>query len=106
MKIFKRDTKANDPYEGIECGDKVRDTITGYEGVCIGRIEYISGCNQIPRSTQGGATAKSRNRIGSMSSALSWSTKHKWPLSRAAPVAKFRPHLVKVRADGWVFFRQ
>jgi len=28
MKIFNRDDKANDPYEGIECGDKVRDIIT------------------------------------------------------------------------------
>lgn len=47
MNIFKRDPKANDPYEGFECGDRIRDIITGYEGVCIGRIEYISGCNQL-----------------------------------------------------------
>ncbi|MEP1521974.1 hypothetical protein [Ascidiaceihabitans sp.] len=56
MKIFKRDAKANDPYEGIECGDQIRDTITGYEGVCIGRIEYISGCNQLlcqPKAGEG-----------------------------------------------------
>ena len=28
-------------------GQKVRDIITGFEGVATGRCEYITGCNQI-----------------------------------------------------------
>jgi len=30
----------------ISLGDKVRDTITGFEGRVTGRAEYISGCIQ------------------------------------------------------------
>jgi len=47
MNIFQRNPAANDPFEGLECGDLARDTITGYEGVCIGRVDYLSGCNQV-----------------------------------------------------------
>lgn len=28
-------------------GDKLRDTITGFEGRCIGFTAYITGCNQV-----------------------------------------------------------
>lgn len=28
-------------------GVTVRDLITGFEGVVTGRVEYISGCNQV-----------------------------------------------------------
>ena len=30
----------------FELGTKVRDVITGFEGVTTGYIEYITGCNQ------------------------------------------------------------
>lgn len=30
----------------IELGSKVKDRITGFEGIVTGRCEYISGCNQ------------------------------------------------------------
>jgi len=30
----------------LEIGKKYRDKITGFEGVCTGRVTYISGCNQ------------------------------------------------------------
>ena len=28
-------------------GKSFTDSITGFKGVCTGRIEYISGCNQL-----------------------------------------------------------
>jgi len=31
----------------IELGDKARDTVTGFEGICTCRSEYISGCTRI-----------------------------------------------------------
>ncbi len=31
----------------INLGDKVRDTITGYTGIAIGRTEWINGCTRI-----------------------------------------------------------
>jgi hypothetical protein len=30
----------------IKLGSKVRDIVTGYEGIATGRIEYINGCIQ------------------------------------------------------------
>lgn len=30
----------------IHFGKKVRDTITGFEGIATGHCRYISGCNQ------------------------------------------------------------
>ncbi len=30
----------------IELGQKVKDRITGYEGIAIARLEYINGCIQ------------------------------------------------------------
>ena len=30
----------------IELGIKVKDKITGFEGVVTGYVEYLSGCNQ------------------------------------------------------------
>lgn len=32
---------------GVKLGCKYRDTVTGYEGVAIGRFEYLSGCVRI-----------------------------------------------------------
>lgn len=34
-------------YNGIEMGDEVRDTITGFTGIVTARIEYITGCAQV-----------------------------------------------------------
>lgn len=31
----------------VKLGSKVRDTITGFEGIAMGRTQYIYGCNQI-----------------------------------------------------------
>ncbi len=31
----------------IEIGRKVKDKITGFSGVATGRVEYLTGCNQI-----------------------------------------------------------
>ena len=31
----------------IELGNKVRDLVTGFEGIAIARIEYLNGCVQI-----------------------------------------------------------
>jgi len=31
----------------INLGDKVRDTITGFEGIAIGRTKWLFGCDRI-----------------------------------------------------------
>lgn len=31
----------------VNLGDKVKDTITGFEGVVTGTAEYITGCRQV-----------------------------------------------------------
>ena len=31
----------------INLGDIVRDTISGYEGVCLAKVQYLTGCDQI-----------------------------------------------------------
>jgi hypothetical protein len=31
----------------VKLGQKVRDRITGFTGVVTGRVEYITGCNQL-----------------------------------------------------------
>jgi len=33
--------------QAVQLGDTVRDRITGFEGVVTGRVEYITGCNQL-----------------------------------------------------------
>lgn len=30
----------------IRLGNKIRDTVTGFEGIAISRIEYLNGCTQ------------------------------------------------------------
>lgn len=30
----------------IELGQKVRDTVTGFEGIAVSRLEYLNGCVQ------------------------------------------------------------
>ncbi|WP_339112810.1 hypothetical protein [Thioclava sp. GXIMD2076] len=48
LRIFKRkiDT-GNDPFCGVTLGDQVKDTLTGFTGIVIGRVEYLTGCNQL-----------------------------------------------------------
>lgn len=48
FKIFSRqpDTQ-NDPYCGISLGDKARCSLTGFTGIVIGRVEHLTGCNQL-----------------------------------------------------------
>lgn len=36
----------------MKLGDKVRDRITGYEGVVTGKAEYITGCKQLLVTSQ------------------------------------------------------
>lgn len=31
----------------IELGDKVKDTVTGFVGIAVARINWIAGCNRI-----------------------------------------------------------
>jgi len=31
----------------INLGDKARDKVTGFEGICICRSEYVSGCTRV-----------------------------------------------------------
>jgi hypothetical protein len=33
-------------FKVIELGKKAKDKVTGFEGIIIGRIEYLFGCNQ------------------------------------------------------------
>jgi len=36
------------PKEGsMTLGDRVRDTITGIEGIAVGYAQYLNGCNQV-----------------------------------------------------------
>jgi hypothetical protein len=40
----------------ITLGQKVRDQITGFEGIAVAKVEYINGCIQFgikPKSTDG-----------------------------------------------------
>lgn len=42
----------------MQLGDKVEDTLTGFEGIVVGLAQYISGCNQAlvkPRTLKEGA---------------------------------------------------
>jgi hypothetical protein len=51
--IFRRDALSNDPFAGIGLGDEVADVLTGFQGVVMARIEYLTGCAQVsvlPRS--------------------------------------------------------
>ena len=31
----------------IELGDKVKDLVTGFEGIAVGKATYLTGCDQI-----------------------------------------------------------
>lgn len=56
MKIFNRSNTTNDPYEGLQMGDKVKDTLTKFTGIIIARSEHLTGCNQVyllPTSDKG-----------------------------------------------------
>lgn len=32
---------------GIQLGDKAKDRISGFEGICVSRTDYISGCTRV-----------------------------------------------------------
>ena len=42
----------------INLGDKARDTITGFEGICTSRTEYVSGCTRVGLQPPVGADGK------------------------------------------------
>jgi len=39
--------------ERIELGDLVRDTISQYEGICLAKVTYLTGCDQVGIKPQG-----------------------------------------------------
>lgn len=42
----------------IEIGSEVQDVITGFKGIVTGRVEYITGCNQVlvaPKAAKDGS---------------------------------------------------
>lgn len=48
MRIFDRQkSRGNDPFCGIDMGAIARDTLTGFTGVVMARVEYLTGCNQV-----------------------------------------------------------
>jgi hypothetical protein len=47
----------------IQNGQKVKDLVTGFEGIVTGRVEYLTGCNQVlvtPRVKDGGDAIEAR----------------------------------------------
>lgn len=39
--------------DGMRFGDRARDKVTGFEGIVIGRTEWITGCDQYALQPQG-----------------------------------------------------
>jgi hypothetical protein len=37
----------------VKLGDKARDTVTGFTGVCVARTEWLNGCWRITLQPQG-----------------------------------------------------
>lgn len=31
----------------VQLGQKCRDVVTGFEGLCMGKAQYLTGCNQV-----------------------------------------------------------
>lgn len=46
-KIFQRQISENDRWQGIELGDEVRDSLTGFAGIVVCQNSSISGCDQL-----------------------------------------------------------
>lgn len=44
--------KATDPNRPIELGNRVRDMATGFEGIALSKIDYLTGCTQIGVAAQ------------------------------------------------------
>jgi hypothetical protein len=42
----------------IKLGDKVKDKVTGYEGIATARVEYLNGCTQYGVSGKVGEDGK------------------------------------------------
>lgn len=52
--IRSRKVASNDRFNGIDLGDRARDTLTGFTGIVTGRVSYLTGCDQVlllPRSS-------------------------------------------------------
>lgn len=47
MELHTRKTPSNDPFMGMELGDRVKDRLTGFTGVVTAKVQYISGCDQM-----------------------------------------------------------
>lgn len=43
----------NNPKEKIELGDEVRDIVSGFKGIAIGRTTWMFGCDRITVHPQG-----------------------------------------------------
>ncbi len=42
----------------IELGATYKDKITGFQGVCTGKVQYLTGCNQaliVPKAAEDGS---------------------------------------------------
>lgn len=42
----------------IQLGDKARDKVTGYEGICVARTDWISGCARLTLQPPAGKDGK------------------------------------------------
>jgi hypothetical protein len=47
MEIHSRKAPSNDPFMGMDLGDEVVDRITGFTGVVMAKIQYLTGCDQM-----------------------------------------------------------
>lgn len=47
----------------IRLGQTARDVVTGFEGVCMGKAQYLTGCNQV-LLTPRGLTSDGKRRDG------------------------------------------
>lgn len=80
----------------IKLGDKVKDSITGFEGIVIARIEYLNGCIQFGvKARVKDATLKEAEYIDK-----DQLTRLGPGLNKADNAASQNPHPVSSRARG------
>lgn len=78
---------------GNETGYRFRDELTGFEGVCVGHVTYLTGCDQLllqPKSEKGDSRPASEwfdlNRLTRMDAPrVSFDVGPKPGADRAAP---------------------
>ncbi|TCP43968.1 hypothetical protein [Rhodovulum marinum] len=45
--VRRRTGRENDPFLGLQIGDRAGCSISGFSGIVTARVEYIDGCNQV-----------------------------------------------------------